>query len=81
MGVKRCYAEWERVNVGVKWSGGVKAENGVGFIAANQLMEKEAEVERTNEKTMKVKVVIWDDVWEVVSCCYSQVERSKGGIL
>lgn len=44
-------------------------------------MEKEVEVKRTNEKTMKVKVVIWDDVWEVVSRYYSQVERSKGGIL
>ena len=34
MGVKRCCAEWERVNVGVKRSGG-KAGNGVGFIAVN----------------------------------------------
>lgn len=33
------------------------------------------EVERPSERIMKVRVVIGDEVWEVVSCYYSQAGR------
>ena len=34
------------------------------------------EVEKPSDNIMKVKVVIGDEVWEVVSCYFPQVRRS-----
>ena len=50
------------------WSGGCKTENGEGVIVANWLIGKIVEVERFNDRVMKVKIVIGDVVWGVVSC-------------
>ena len=49
------------------WSGGCKAENGVGEIA-NWLIGKVVGAARFNDRVMKVNVVIGDVVWEVESC-------------
>ena len=40
------------------WSGGCKVENGVGVLVANWLIGKVVEVERFNDRVMKVKIVI-----------------------
>ena len=59
------------------WSGSSKAVNGgVGVIVANWLVGKIVEVERYNDRVMKVNIVIRDVVWEVVSCYCPQVGRS-----
>ena len=58
------------------WSGGCKAENDVGVIAANWLTGKVVAVERFNDRVMKVNIVIGDVVWEVVSCYCPQAGRS-----
>ena len=44
------------------------AENGVGLIVPNWLIGKVVEVERFNDRVMKVSIVIGGVVWEVVSC-------------
>ena len=49
------------------WSGGCEAENRVGEIVANWLIEKVVGVERFKDRVMKVNIVIKDVVWEVVS--------------
>ena len=54
------------------WSGGCKAENGVGVIVANWLIGKVVGVERFNDRVMKVNIIIGDVVWAVVSCYYPQ---------
>ena len=58
------------------WSGGCKAENGVGVIVANWLVGKVVGVERFNDRVMKVNIVIGDVVWEIVSCYCPQAGRS-----
>ena len=58
------------------WSGGCKAEIGVGVIVANWLIGKVVGVERFNDRVMKVNIVIEDVVWEVVSCYCPQAGRS-----
>ena len=58
------------------WSGGCKAENGVGVIVANWLIGKIVGVERFNDRVMKVNVIIGDVVWEVISCYCPQAGRS-----
>ena len=58
------------------WSGGCKAENGVGVIVANWLIGKVVGVERFNDRVMKVHIVIGDVVWEEVSCYCPQAGRS-----
>ena len=50
------------------WNGGCNAENGVGVTVANWLIGKVVGVERFNDRLMKVKIIIEDVVWEVVSC-------------
>ena len=52
----------------VLWSGGCKAENGVGKIVVNWLVGKIVRVERFNDRVMTVYILIGDVVWEVVSC-------------
>lgn len=47
---------------------GSKPENGVGDIFANWFVEAIVEVERPSSRIMKVKIVIVNEVWEVVSC-------------
>ena len=44
------------------WSGGCKAENGAGVIVANWLFGKFVGVERSNDRVMKVNIVIGDVV-------------------
>ena len=58
------------------WSRGCKAENGVGVIVANWLMEKVVEVERFNDRVMKVNIIIGDVVVEVVYWYCPQAGRS-----
>ena len=58
------------------WSGGCKAENGVGKIVANWLLGKVVGVERFNDRKMNVNTVIGDVVWEVVFCYCPQAGRS-----
>ena len=58
------------------WSGSSKAGNGVGVIVANWLIGKIVEVERYSDRVMKVNIVIWDVLWEVVSCYCPQARRS-----
>lgn len=58
------------------WSGDSKPENGVGVIVANWLVEKIVEIERPSGRIMKAKVVIVDNVWEVVSCYCPHIERA-----
>ena len=59
------------------WSGGCKAENGVGEIA-NWLIGKVVGAERFNDRVMKVNVVIGDVVWEVESCyCPQAINQSR----
>ena len=58
------------------WSGGCKAENGVGIIIANWLIGTVLGVERFNDRVMKVNNIIGDVVWEVVSCYCPQAGRS-----
>ena len=58
------------------WSGGCKAENDVGVIYANWFIGKVVGVERFNDRVMKVNIVTWDVVWEVVSCNCPQGGRS-----
>ena len=58
------------------WSGGCKAENGVGVIVANWLIEKVVGVEKFNDRVMKVNIINGDVVWEVVSCNCPQAGRS-----
>ena len=53
-----------------------KAENGVGVIDANCLIGKVVAVGRFNDRVMKVRIVIGDVVWEVVSCYSPQAGRS-----
>ena len=50
------------------WSGGSKAENGVGVIVGNWLIGNVVGVKRFNDRGMKVNIVIGDVFWEVVSC-------------
>ena len=57
------------------WSGGCKAENGVGVIAANWLIGKIVGVERFNDRVMKVNIIIGDVVQEVMSCYCPQARR------
>ena len=54
---------------------GSTPENGVGDIFANWFVEAIVEVERPSSRIMKVKIVIVNEVWEVVSCYYPQVGR------
>ena len=58
------------------WSGGCKAENGVGVIVANWLIGKVVGVERFNDRVMKVNIINGDVVWEVVSYYCPQAGRS-----
>ena len=58
------------------WSGGCRAENGVGVIVPNWLIGKFVGVERFNDRVMKVNIIIGDVVWEVVSCYCPQAGRS-----
>ena len=58
------------------WNGGCKAENCMGVIVANWLIGKVVGVERFNDRVMKVKIVIGDVVWEVVSCYCPQAGSS-----
>ena len=58
------------------WSGTCKAENGVGVIVGNQLIEKFVGVGRFNDRVMKVNIVIGNVVCEVVSCYCPQAGRS-----
>ena len=53
-----------------------KAENGVVVIVGNWLIGKVEEVERFNGRLTEVDIVIWDIVWEVVSCYCPQASRS-----
>ena len=46
------------------WSGGCKAENGMGVIVASRLRRKVVEVERFNDRVMKVNIIIGDVVWD-----------------
>ena len=48
----------------------------MGVIVANWLIGKAAGVERFNDRVIKVNIVIWDVVWEVVSCYCTQAGRS-----
>ena len=50
------------------WSGGSKAENGIGVIVSNWLIGNVVGVKRFNDRGMKVNIVIGDVFWEVVSC-------------
>ena len=58
------------------WSGGYKADNGVGVIVAKWLIENVVGVERFNDRVMKVNIVIGDVLWEVVPCYCPQAGRS-----
>ena len=58
------------------WSGGSKAENGLGVIVANWLIGKVVRVQSNNDRVMKINVAIRDVVWEVVSCYCPQAHRS-----
>ena len=58
------------------WSGGCKAENGVGVIYANWFIGKVVGVERFNDRVIRVNIVTWDVVWEVLSCYCPQAGRS-----
>ena len=58
------------------WSGGCKADNGVGVLVTEWLIGKVVGVERFNDRVMKVNIVIWDAVLEVVSCYCPQAGRS-----
>ena len=58
------------------WSGGCKAENGVGVIVASWLIGKVMGVGRFNDRVMEVNIVIRDVVWEVVPCYCPQAGRS-----
>ena len=58
------------------WSGGRKAEDGVGVIIANWLIGKVVGVERFKDRVMKVNIVIGDVVWKVVSCYCPQPGRA-----
>ena len=44
-------------------------------MVANCFVENIVEVERSSDRILKVKVVIVDEVWEVVSCYYPEVGR------
>ena len=59
--------------------GGCKAVNGVDVIVANWLIGKVVEVERFNDRVMKVHTVIGDAVSKVVSCCCPLAGRSVNG--
>ena len=58
------------------WSGGCKAENGVGVTVSNWLIGKVVGVERFNDRVMKGNIFVGDVVWEVVSCYCPQAGRS-----
>ena len=52
----------------------------MGVTVANWLIRKIVGNERFNERVMKVNIVIWNVVWEVVSCycplaCRSVIEK------
>ena len=48
--------------------GGCKVEDGVGVIVDNWLIGKVVEIERFNDRVMRINIVIGDVVWEAVSC-------------
>ena len=50
------------------WRGGCKVEDGVGVIVDNWLIGKVVEIERFNDRVMRINIVIGDVVWEAVSC-------------
>ena len=56
-------------------SQGSKPENGVGDIAAICFVEDEVEVEKPSDRILKINVAVTDEIWEVVSCYYPEVER------
>lgn len=56
-------------------SPGSKPENGVSDIIAICFVEDEVEVEKPSDRILKIKVAISDEIWEVVSCYYPEVER------
>ena len=58
------------------WSGGYKAENGVGVIIVNWLIGKVVRVERSDDRVMKINVIIGLVAWKVVSCYCPQAGRS-----
>ena len=58
------------------WSGGCKAESGVGVIVANWLIGTDVGVERFKDRVIKVIIAIGDVVWEVVFCYCLQTGKS-----
>ena len=57
-------------------SGGCKVKKCVGVIVSNWLIGKIVWVEKFNDRVIKINIIIWDVVWEVVSCYCPQADRS-----
>ena len=56
-----------------------KSESGVDNIVVNCFVEMKVEVGRPSDIILKTKVVIENEVWEVVSCYYPEVGRPTVG--